>query len=83
MRAGPSGRSWVRRADAVVHLAFTRPPGASDALAQRGYLAERANVDMAYVVYQLALEEGVRWWWPAPTTPPTSTRAPCARGRST
>jgi len=55
-----ASRDLFRGADAVVHLAFTRPPGASDALAQRGYLAEQANVDMAYLVYQLALEEGVR-----------------------
>lgn len=49
-------RDLFRGADAVVHLAFVRPTESS--LHQR-YLAERANVDMAYVVYQLALEEGV------------------------
>jgi NAD(P)-dependent dehydrogenase (short-subunit alcohol dehydrogenase family) len=50
-------RDLFRGADAVVHLAFMRPP--TEGLHQR-YLAERANVDMAYLVYQLALEEGVR-----------------------
>lgn len=50
-------RDLFRGADAVVHLAFQRPE-ASDAVA--GYLAERGNVDMAFVIYQLALEEGVR-----------------------
>jgi nucleoside-diphosphate-sugar epimerase len=50
-------RDLFRGADAVVHLAHVRSEGAS--LHQR-FLAERANVDMAYVVYQLALEEGVR-----------------------
>lgn len=50
-------RDLFRGVDAVVHLAFLRPPGAG--LHER-YLAERGNVDMAYVVYQLALEEGVR-----------------------
>src|SRR5262245_51286216 len=50
-------RDLFRGVDAVVHLAFGRPAGGR---ARRGYLAERANVDMAYVVYQLSLEEGVR-----------------------
>lgn len=50
-------RELFRGVDAVVHLAFIRPPGSG--LHER-YLAERANVDLAYVVYQLALEEGVR-----------------------
>jgi hypothetical protein len=50
-------RDLFRGADAVVHLAFMRPP--EETLHLR-YLAERANVDMAYIVYQLALEEGVR-----------------------
>jgi NAD+ dependent glucose-6-phosphate dehydrogenase len=55
-----ASRDLFRGVDAVVHLAFTRPPGVSAALEGRGYLAEQANVDMAYAVYQLALEEGVR-----------------------
>ena len=50
-------RGLFRGADAVVHLAFTRPSGGS---LHEHYLAERTNVDMAYLVYQLALEEGVR-----------------------
>ena len=50
-------RDLFRGADAVVHLAFVRPP--DDSLHSR-YLAERANVDMAYVVYQLSSDEGVR-----------------------
>jgi nucleoside-diphosphate-sugar epimerase len=50
-------RDLFHGADAVVHLAFIRSAGAG--LHQR-YLAERANIDMAYLVYQLALEEGVR-----------------------
>jgi nucleoside-diphosphate-sugar epimerase len=50
-------RDLFRGVDAVVHLAFNRPrgPASSDR-----YFAERANVDMAYAIYQLALEEGVR-----------------------
>jgi nucleoside-diphosphate-sugar epimerase len=50
-------RDLFRGADAVVHLAFLRPVGPTP---RDRYLAERANVDMAYAVYQLALEEGVR-----------------------
>lgn len=52
-------RDLFRGADAVVHLAFIRPAENVPTLHQR-YLAERANVDMAYVVYQLALDEGVQ-----------------------
>jgi nucleoside-diphosphate-sugar epimerase len=52
-----ASRDLFRGADAVVHLAFGRPPGGGH---HRRYLAERANIDMAYAVYQLALEEGVR-----------------------
>jgi nucleoside-diphosphate-sugar epimerase len=50
-------RDLFRGADAVVHLAFLRPTGPTP---RDRYLAERGNVDMAYAVYQLALEEGVR-----------------------
>jgi nucleoside-diphosphate-sugar epimerase len=50
-------RDLFRGVDAVVHLAHLRP--ASDSLHDR-YLAERGDVDMAYIVYHLALEEGVK-----------------------
>jgi len=50
-------RDLFRGVDAVVHLAHLRP--ASDSLHDR-YLAERGDVDMAYIVYQLGLEEGVK-----------------------
>jgi nucleoside-diphosphate-sugar epimerase len=50
-------RDLFQGVDAVVHLAHLRP--ASDSLHDR-YLAERGDVDMAYVVYQLALDEGVK-----------------------
>jgi nucleoside-diphosphate-sugar epimerase len=50
-------RDLFRGVDAVVHLAHLRP--SSDSLHDR-YLAERGDVDMAYIVYQLSLEEGVR-----------------------
>jgi nucleoside-diphosphate-sugar epimerase len=51
-----ASRDLFRGVDAVVHLAFGRPAGGGQ---HQRYLAERANVDMAYAVYQLALEEGV------------------------
>jgi nucleoside-diphosphate-sugar epimerase len=50
-------RDLFRGVDAVVHLAFLRPAGPR---AHQRYLAERGNVDLAYLVYQMALEEGVR-----------------------
>src|SRR5215211_2194566 len=50
-------RDLFQGVDAVVHLAHLRPAG--DSLHDR-YLAERGDVDMAYIVYQLALEEGVK-----------------------
>src|SRR5687768_16676087 len=46
-------RPLFKGANAVVHLAYNRVRGF------RGYLDERANLDMAYHVYQLALEEGL------------------------
>ncbi|HLG51444.1 MAG TPA: NAD(P)-dependent oxidoreductase [Chloroflexota bacterium] len=48
-------RAFFRGADAVVHCAFVRAQSPEDR-----YWAERTNVDMAYNVYQTALEEGVR-----------------------
>ena len=45
-------RDLFRGANAVVHLAYNRARGF------RGYLDEQVNLDMAYHVYQLALEEG-------------------------
>jgi len=61
-------RPLFRGQDAIVHLAFNRSPDAAMSTAQRAtrltpgsaYEAERANVDMAYRVFQLALEENVR-----------------------
>jgi nucleoside-diphosphate-sugar epimerase len=50
-------RDLFQGVDAVVHLAHLRP--ASDSLHDR-FLAERGDIDMAYIVYQLALDEGVK-----------------------
>lgn len=56
-RSLDASRDLFRGVDAVVHLAFLRPRGPTSA---DRYFAERGNVDMAYAVYQLAQEEGVR-----------------------
>jgi len=48
-------RPHFRSVHAVVHLAWNRPSGDP----QRAYVEERVNLDLAYHVYQLALEEGV------------------------
>jgi len=62
-------RPFFAGQDAVVHLAFHRPPdedgtgGGSRPKAlvpSSQYEAERANVDMAYRVLRLSMEEGVR-----------------------
>jgi nucleoside-diphosphate-sugar epimerase len=53
-------RDLFRGADAVVHLAFMRPSQPRQRDHHAWYLAERANIDMTYIVYQLALEEGVK-----------------------
>jgi hypothetical protein len=60
-------RPFFRGQEAIIHLAFNRAPDAAMSGSQRAtrltpgsaYAAERANVDMAYRVFQLALEENV------------------------
>ena len=46
--------------DAVVHLGYWRPPGKSVTGADKSYLEERPNVDMAERVYRLALDHGMQ-----------------------
>lgn len=60
-------RPLFRGQDSVVHLAFNRDPLptsggalAATSAARNTYAAERANIDLAYRVFQLAQEEGVR-----------------------
>jgi hypothetical protein len=61
-------RPFFRGQDSVVHLAFNRDPRpaprpgqlAAAGAAGNTYEAERANVDLAYRVFTLAQEEGVR-----------------------
>lgn len=45
---------------AVVHLAYLHPPGGQGSGTADSFRTERRNVDMAFHVYQLALETGVR-----------------------
>jgi hypothetical protein len=57
-------RQYFRGADAVIHCGFVRAPGmTADSWQDNGdakFQAEHANVAMAYNVYRVALEEGVR-----------------------
>jgi len=53
-----SYRSFFKGMDAVVHLGFTRPQDRDDSDQQ--FDAEMGNVQMAYNIYQLCWEEGVR-----------------------
>jgi nucleoside-diphosphate-sugar epimerase len=48
-------RKHFKGVQAVVHLTFNRPPEGRKA----SYFDERANVDMAYNVYQVSFDEGV------------------------
>ena len=55
-------RQHFRGADAVIHCAFTRPPrdGGWKDTSEARFRTEYANIGMAYNVYRVALEEGVR-----------------------
>lgn len=53
-----SYRRHFQGADAIVHLGFTRAADRSDVV--QDYYAEQQNVEMAFHVYQTALEENVR-----------------------
>ena len=51
-------RSYFEGADAVVHLAFNYKQGRS--MNDGDYYSERSNLDLAFHVYQTAMEEDVR-----------------------
>src|SRR5687767_9503975 len=53
-------RDVFRGVDTVVHLAYIHPPSEQGSRSRESYYTERTNVDMAFNVYQLSLEEGVR-----------------------
>jgi hypothetical protein len=55
-----ANRSFFRGIDAVVHLGYIHPPTGQGSPTVESYRAERTNVDMAFHVFQLAMEEGVR-----------------------
>lgn len=55
-----TNRHLFRGLDAVVHLAYIHPPTGQGSRSADSYHTECRNVDMAFHVYQLALEEGVR-----------------------
>jgi len=55
-----ANRELFRGIDAVVHLAYIHPTGGMGSLATESYYTERRNVDLAFRIYQLSLEEGVR-----------------------
>ncbi len=55
-----SYRNLFKGLDAVVHLSYIHPPEGQGSTGPASYYTERANIDMAFHVYQLCLEEGVR-----------------------
>lgn len=55
-----ANRALFRGVDAVVHLGYIHPPAGQGSTGKESYYTERRNVDMAFNVYQLSLEEGVR-----------------------
>lgn len=55
-----ANRAMFSGIDTVVHLAYIHPPAGQGSRSPESYFTERTNVDMAFHVYQLSLEEGVR-----------------------
>lgn len=55
-----ANRSFFRGIDAVVHLGYIHPSTGQGSATIESYRAERMNVDMAFHVFQLSMEEGVR-----------------------
>jgi len=55
-----ANRALFRGVDTVVHLAYIHPPSGQGSRGVQTYYTERTNVDMAFHVYQLSLEEDVR-----------------------
>jgi hypothetical protein len=55
-----ANRELFRGVDAVVHLAYMHPPGGQGSKGPESYFTERANIDMAWRVYQLSFEAGVQ-----------------------
>jgi hypothetical protein len=53
-------RELFEGVDAVVHLAYIHPPSGQGSTSRDSYYTERTNVDMAFHVFQHALDCGVR-----------------------
>ena len=53
-------RACFRGIDSVVHLGYIHPSTGQGSATVESYRAERTNVDMAFHVFQLSMEEGVR-----------------------
>ena len=53
-------RALLQGIDTVVHLGYIHPPSGMGSRSWDSYYTERDNVDMAFRVYQLSQEEGVR-----------------------
>ena len=55
-----ANRSFFRGIDTVVHLGYIHPPSGQGSRSIDSYRVEQTNVEMAFHVFQLSLEEGVR-----------------------
>jgi hypothetical protein len=55
-----ANRPLFKGIDAVVHLSYIHPANPQGRPTRDSYYTERRNVDMAFNVYQLSLEEGVQ-----------------------
>jgi hypothetical protein len=55
-----ANRELFRSVDTVVHLAYIHPASGEGSRSIQSYRTEQTNVEMAFHVYQLSLEEGVR-----------------------
>ena len=54
-----ANRALFRGLDAVVHLGYIHPPASQGSRSVESYRVERVNVDLAFNVFPLSLEEGV------------------------
>ena len=53
-------RALFQGIEAVVHLGYKWPPQGQSSRTREAYYTETQNIDMAFNIYQLSLEEGVR-----------------------
>lgn len=55
-----ANREFFHGIDAVVHFGFVKSPPGCDSFSKATFYTEHTNLQMAFNVYQLAMEEGVR-----------------------